>query len=73
MLNFMKIQIVVTSTHPVVFYWVGTSYYSVVLGEFFFAKSVFFSAELVSAQRLSALFSLLKFCSVASLNFKCLA
>ena len=33
----------------------------------------FFSAQLVSAQRLSALFSLRAVCPVANLNFKCLA
>ena len=33
----------------------------------------FFSAQLVSAQRLSALFPLRKFCPVANLNFKCSA
>ena len=58
-------------------YWVGTSHYRVILGGLdtfstFFSKSYFFSSQLVSAF-LSALFLLRKFCSVAHLNFNCLA
>ena len=51
-------------------YCVGTSYYRLISGriwklsKFFCTKSVFFSAQLVSALRLLVLFPLRKFCSV---------
>ena len=45
----------------------GTSNFS----KFFFLHNNFFSAQLVSAQRLSAIFPLPKLCSVAYVNFKC--
>ena len=36
----------------------------------FFTKFFFFSAQVVSAEKLSALFPLRQFCSVANLKFK---
>ena len=39
----------------------------------FFLHRKIFSAQLVPAQRLSAMIQLRKFCPVATLNFKCLA
>ena len=51
----------------------GTSYYRVVSWELNFLKSffykIFFWAQLVSAQRLSALFPLRNFCSVSFFDF----
>ena len=64
MLNFMKIQ---------VNYWLGASYYRLVSGEFLKKNLFFFRLNLVSAQRLSALFPLRRFCSVANLNLKYLS
>ena len=54
-------------------YWLGTSHYSVVSWGTCNLKTFFFSAQLVSVQRFSALFLLRIFCLVTNLNFKCLA
>ena len=66
--QFMKVQIVGTNSKVV-----RTNYNRVVSEgsetfSTFFYKISFFSAQLVSAQRLSALFPLRKFCSNANLK-----